>query len=178
MKVNVPLLSRRPLDPELDARLIHSWVVEDRAAFWMMQHHGVDEVREIYTWIDEQPTHRAWLVHSDDDPVALFQDYDPAAEEVGEHYDVQPGDLGVHFMVRPGRAKLVLPFLLREVFSDPDVRRVIAEPDSRNARSLALVDKLGFERGPEIQLSTKPAQLVFFTRGAYERSPFSNQHLA
>ena len=173
-----PLLTRRPLDPEQDAPLIHSWVVEDRATFWMMQDHTVDEVREIYTWIDEQPTHHAWLVLSDDEPVALFQDYDPAAEEVGEHYDVQPGDLGVHFMVRPGRARLVLPFLMREVFADPAVRRVIAEPDVRNARSLALVDKLGFEPGPDIQLSTKPARLVFFTREAYERSPFSNQALA
>ena len=91
---------------------------------------------------------------------------------------MQPGDLGVHFMVRPGRARLVLPFLMREVFADPAVRRVVAEPDVRNARSLALVDKLGFESGPDIQLSTKPARLVFFTREAYERSPFSNQALA
>ncbi|HWM73022.1 MAG TPA: GNAT family N-acetyltransferase [Nocardioides sp.] len=173
-----PMLSRRPLDPERDAALIHSWVVEDRATFWMMQDHTVDQVREIYTWIDEQPTHHAWLVLSDDDPVALFQDYDPSAEEVGDHYDVQPGDLGVHFMVRPGRARLVLPFLMREVFADPEVRRIVAEPDVRNARSLALVRKLGFEPGPEIQLSAKPARLVFFTREAYERSPFSNQALA
>jgi RimJ/RimL family protein N-acetyltransferase len=174
----VPVLSRRPLDPARDAQLIHSWVTEDRARFWMMQGHTVDEVREIYTWIDEQATHHAWLVHSDDEPVALFQDYDPRAEEVGEHYDVLPGDLGVHFMVRPGRARLVLPFLLREVFADARVRRVIAEPDVRNARSLALVDRLGFERGPEIELSTKPAQLVFLTREAYVHSSFSNQALA
>jgi hypothetical protein len=176
--VIAPVLSRRPLDPDEDAALVHSWVVEDRSTFWMMQDKTVEEVRDIYTWIDEQPTHRAWLVHSDADPVALFQDYDPAAEEVGDHYDVQPGDLGVHFMVRPGRARLVLPFLMREVFADPRVRRVVAEPDTRNARSLALVDRLGFESGPEIRLSTKPARLVFFTREAYERSPFSNQHLA
>jgi RimJ/RimL family protein N-acetyltransferase len=174
----VPVLSRRPLDPARDAELIHSWVTEERATFWMMQDHTVDEVREIYTWIHEQPTHHAWLVHSDDDPVALFQDYDPRAEEVGEHYDVQPGDIGVHFMVRPGRAKLVMPFLLREVFADPQVRSVIAEPDIRNAKSLALVDRLGFERGPEIQLWTKPAQLMFLTREAYERSSFSNQRSA
>ncbi len=51
-------------------------------------------------------------------------------------------------------------------------------PDSRNARSLALVDELGFERGAEVQLSTKPAQLMFLPREAYEPSPFSNQRLA
>lgn len=72
----------------------------------------------------------------------------------------------------------MLPYLLREVFADPAVRRVIAEPDSRAAPSLALADGLGFRRGPEIQPSVKPAQLVFFTREAYGRSSFSNQHLA
>jgi penicillin amidase len=81
-------------------------------------------------------------------------------------------------MVRPGRSRLVLPYLMREVFADPRVRRVVAEPDTRNARSLALVDRLGFETGPEIELSTKPARLVFLTREAYERSPFSNQQRA
>ena len=32
--------------------------------------------------------------------------------------------------------------------------------------------------GPEVQPSTQPAQLVFVTRDAYERSPFSNHALA
>ncbi len=169
-----------PLDPARDALTIHGWVVEDRARFWMMGDHTLEEVREVYTWIDEQPTHHAWLVRQDGRPVALFQDYEPAAEEVGDHFDVQPGDLGVHFMLapastaQPGFTAEVVTFLMARVFADPGVERIVVEPDARNAKAVGLVQRLGFEFGPVVELSTKPAQLAFLTRHAYE-SAFSNQ---
>lgn len=166
-------LALDPLDPVRDAALVHGWVVEDRARFWMMGDHTVEEVREVYTWIDEQDTHHAWLVRRDGEPVALFQDYRPAAEEVGDHFEVRPGDLGVHFMLapatveEPGFTGAVVSYLLRSVFADPDVDRVVAEPDARNAKAVALVQRLGFELGPVVELSTKPAQLAFLTRDRY-----------
>lgn len=169
-----------PLDPARDAATIHAWVVEDRARFWMMGDHTVEEVREVYTWIDEQPTHHAWLVRQDGEPVALFQDYEPTAEEVGEHVEVRPGDLGVHFMLapasvaRPGFTAEVVTFLMARVFADPGVRRLVVEPDARNAKAVALVERIGFELGPVVELSTKPAQLAFLSREAYE-SAFVNQ---
>ena len=49
-------LTLDPFVPDRDASLLHSWVAADRARFWMMQEHTVEEVREIYTWLDEQPT--------------------------------------------------------------------------------------------------------------------------
>lgn len=167
------------LDPHRDAGLIHSWVVEERAGFWMMGDHTVEEVREVYTWIDEQPTHHAWLVRLDGEPAALFQDYQPAAEEVGERYDVRPGDLGVHLMLappttrRPGFTAAVTGFVLASAFADPAVDRIVVEPDARNEPAVALATRLGFELGPVVELSTKPARLAFLTRAAYETA-FSN----
>ncbi|GGO70882.1 GNAT family N-acetyltransferase [Nocardioides deserti] len=163
-------------DPARDSEVLHSWVVEDRAQFWMMQDHALDEVREIYTWLDEQPTHHVWFVRDGDDTaVALLQDYQPTAEEVGSTYDVRPGDLGVHFMLAPatsvrhGFTAEVVDFLLGEVFADPAVQRLVVEPDARNDKAVALVRRLGFELGPVVQLSTKPAQLAFLPRAAAGR---------
>ncbi|MDN4160406.1 GNAT family N-acetyltransferase [Nocardioides abyssi] len=163
-------------DPERDGSVLHAWVTEDRAQFWMMQEHTLEEVREIYTWLDEQPTHHVWFVRdADATPVALLQDYEPTAEEVGSTYDVRPGDLGVHFMLAPattvrrGFTARVVDFLLGQVFADPAVQRLVVEPDARNDKAVALVRRLGFELGPVVQLSTKPAQLAFLTRAAAGR---------
>ena len=172
-----------PLVPATEAEIVHGWVVEDRAQFWMMQEHTLEEVREIYQWIADQETHAAYLVRRGDEPVALFQTYDPRAEEVGGHFEVRPGDVGIHFLLapatvaQPGFTAEVVAFLAASVFSDPDVARVVAEPDDRNAKAVALVQRLGFELGPVVELSTKPARLAFWTRGAYA-SAFSKNSSA
>lgn len=172
-------LTLDPFVPARDAELLHAWVSADRARFWMMQEHTVEEVREIYAWLDEQPTHHVWWVREDGEPVALFQDYLPSAEEVGSTYDVRPGDLGVHFMlaeataVRPGFTGALVAFLLAHVFADPAVERIVVEPDARNDKAVARMTRLGFELGPVVELSTKPAQLAFLTRESY--SSFSKK---
>lgn len=175
-----------PLDPAPgsgDVETVHGWVVEDRAQFWMMQDHTVDEVREIYQWITDQPTHAAYLLRDGDVPVALFQTYDPRAEEVGDHVDVLDGDVGIHLMlapaaaVRPGFSAEVSAYLAGSVFADPSARRIVAEPDDRNVKAVALLQRLGFELGPVVELSTKPARLAFLTREVYE-SVFSKNSSA
>lgn len=172
-----------PLDPDLDAATIHGWVVEERAQFWMMRDHSLEEVREIYGWIVEQPTHAAFLIRDADEPVGLFQTYDPRAEEIGEHVDVRDGDLGVHLMLAPAREERpgftweVLTLLAGFVFGDGAVHRVLVEPDARNDKALARVASMGFELGEVVQLSTKPARVGWLTRETYE-SVFSKNSSA
>ena len=170
-------LTLHPLDPARDAELVHGWVSEERARFWMMQDRTVEEVREIYGWIAEQPGQHAWLARLDGEPAALFQDYLPGAEEVGEHFEVRPGDRGVHFLMAPptraagerrGYSRALLGFMLDFVMSDPDVQRLVAEPDVRNEKSVGLLGRLGWELGDAVELTHKPAQLAFLTRERYE----------
>ncbi|MDF9716373.1 acetyltransferase [Nocardioides sp. ChNu-153] len=167
-------LTLAELDPATEAGIVHAWTREERARFWMMGDKSPDEVRDIYTWIDSQPTHAAYLVRLDGEPTALFQTYDPRAEEVGELYDVQPGDVGVHLMTgplttpRPGFTPQVVALVLGACFADPATTRVVAEPDARNAKVQARLDAMGVARGPEVRLSTKPAVLRFLDRATYD----------
>lgn len=163
-----------PLDPARDAELIHGWVTEERARFWMMRDHTLEEVREIYQWIHEQETHAAYLVRLDGRPVALFQTYDPRAEEIGEHYDVQDGDVGIHLLMGPaeqpisGLTGAVMDATGELVFADPSARRIVLEPDARNTKMQRLVDARAMERAGLVELEKKQATLLFHTRERFE----------
>jgi penicillin amidase len=165
----------RPVEPERDADVIHGWVTQERAGFWGMQDADRERVVEIYSWIAEQPHLAAYLVHHDGTPLALFQTYDPAVDEIGAHYDRRPGDLGVHILLaddpaRAGRTKELMAFLLGYCFADPAVQRLVVEPDVRNTRAVALVERIGGELGPVVDElpmpggGTKPAQFAVLER--------------
>jgi hypothetical protein len=166
-----------PVDPPVDAPLIHSWVTEERARFWGMGGASVELVEETYADVDRRTTHHAFLVHRDGLPVALFQTYEAAEDRVSECYEVQPGDTGVHLLIGPagGGAQHGFTFALLEVFTQfvfsSGTPRVVVEPDSRNAKAVALMERFGFTLDaevvlpeidlPEVYLPAKPARLAF-----------------
>lgn len=168
-------LTLRPVDPAGDAALLHGWVTQERATFWGMRENSLAEVEEIYSYIDDQPHLAAYLLEAGGIPVALFQTYDPAVDEIGEFYDRRPGDVGVHLLladtpVRAGRTSEITAWLMQWVFSDPSVQRIVVEPDARNAKSLRLFGLVGAVAGPEVEMPHKPAQFGFLTRDALERA--------
>lgn len=163
--------SMRPVRPTDDAPLLHSWVTEERAVFWGMTDKSVEEVRDVYAFLDSLSTHHAYLVHDDDRPVAIFQTYDPEHDPLGECYDVRAGDLGIHLFLAPGDPQpgftgRLAAWLLEQVFADPSVQRVVAEPDVRNERSLRRMERMGLEPGPVVDLGHKQAQTYFLDRPA------------
>ncbi|MGW0366259.1 GNAT family N-acetyltransferase [Streptomyces sp. NPDC002990] len=148
-----------PVDPATDAPLIHSWVTQERARFWGMGEASLELVREIYEDVDRRTTHHAFMVSRDGERVALFQTYDCAEDRVSECYEVQPGDVGVHLLIGPGNgvrergfsAALMTAFMAY-VFSDSGARRLVAEPDARNEKAIARLERTGFVVGPEVEL--------------------------
>jgi len=163
-------VSLRPVDPVADAALLHGWVTEERAVFWGMTECDEARVREIYEYIDEQEHLAAYLFVLDGTPVGLLQTYDPAVDEIGEWYDRRPGDVGVHLLLaavpeRAGRTAEVVAAGMELVFGLPGCTRVVLEPDARNAASVALMERIGAERGPLVAMRTsiaeKPAQFFF-----------------
>ncbi|MFI1393496.1 GNAT family N-acetyltransferase [Streptomyces sp. NPDC020681] len=164
-----------PLDPAADADLVHGWVTEERAQFWGMVGHSREQVREIYEYVDSLSTHHAFLAFREGKPVALFQTYDPAADPVGECYDVQPGDFGIHLLIGPSSGTAERGFtgglmtaLIGFVLSDPVHQRIVVEPDARNAKAIERMLRAGFVLGPEIDKPEKRARLAFLSRAALE----------
>ncbi|MEV6248512.1 GNAT family N-acetyltransferase [Streptomyces sp. NPDC051742] len=168
----------RPVEPERDAPLLHGWVNEERARFWGMAGTTVEQVRDIYAHLDSLTTHHGFLVSLDDEPVALFQTYDPEADRVSECYEALPGDIGVHLLIAPGTAPRpgwtgrLLTVLV--AFSLRDHTRIVVDPDAANEKAIARMVRAGFELGPEVVLPEvdlpevfipeKKARLAFLTR--------------
>ncbi|MFD3466975.1 GNAT family N-acetyltransferase [Streptomyces sp. NPDC058682] len=169
-----------PVDPAADSALIHSWVTQERARFWGMGEASRELVQEIYEDVDRRTTHHAFMVSRDGEQVALFQTYDCAEDRVSECYDVQPGDVGMHLLIGPttgaaerGFTGSLMTTFIAFVFSDDAARRMVVEPDARNAKAISLMERTGFVLGPqivlpeidlpEVYLPAKPAQLAFLS---------------
>ncbi|MEU9301046.1 GNAT family N-acetyltransferase [Streptomyces sp. NPDC048269] len=172
-----------PVDPAADSALIHSWVTQERARFWGMGGASRELVQEIYEDVDRRTTHHAFMVAREGEQVALFQTYDCAEDRVSECYEVQPGDVGVHLLIGPSKGAAqhgftagLLSAFISYLFSDGGARRLVAEPDARNAKAIALLERTGFVLGPEVELPeidlpevylpAKPARLAFLNAPA------------
>ncbi|MFC9458096.1 GNAT family N-acetyltransferase [Streptomyces sp. NPDC056983] len=148
-----------PVDPAADLDVIHGWVREERARFWGMEGASREQVRETYEHLDSLTTHHAHLVRLDGEPVALFQTYEPEADRVSECYEVEDGDIGVHFLIAPAAGGAVRGFtgalmtvLVAYALEGHGKRRIVVEPDARNTKAVALLERAGFALGPEIVL--------------------------
>ena len=92
-------LTLRPLDPEADAPLLQRWFAMDYARFWSMQDHSVSQVRDFYAALCGSGHAQAWLGSHQGRPAFLVECYDPAHDQIGEHYPVRPGDIGMHIFI-------------------------------------------------------------------------------
>jgi RimJ/RimL family protein N-acetyltransferase len=160
----------RPVEPDADADVIHSWVCQERARFWGMRDADREQVAEIYRYVDSLSTHHAYLALRDGRPVALFQTYEPEHDPVGECYPVRPGDHGGHLLIgtpvrpEPGFTGTLLGEFVAFVFTDPSRLRLVMEPDARNEKAITRLRRAGFVDGPLIDLPDKRARLMLLDR--------------
>ncbi|CAL9469844.1 GNAT family N-acetyltransferase [Streptomyces griseomycini] len=160
----------RPLDPLTDAELLHRWVTDPKAAFWMMQDAKLQDVEREYMRIAADEHHHACLGLHDGEPAFLMEWYDPAHRELVGLYEPEPGDVGMHFLVAPtdtplhGFTRSVITAVMAHLFDDPATRRVVVEPDVSNKAVHALNEAVGFVPAREIDKPEKRALLSFCTR--------------
>ncbi|MFG2295438.1 GNAT family N-acetyltransferase [Streptomyces sp. NPDC048603] len=166
--------SVRPLDPFSDAELLHRWVTDPKASFWMMQDASLTDVEREYMRITAHEHHDAFIGLHNGEPAFLMESYDPRELELVGLYDPQPGDVGMHFLVAPtdaplsGFTRAVITTVMAALFADPATRRVVVEPDVRNKAVHALNEAVGFVPEREITKPEKEALLSFCTRDRFE----------
>lgn len=175
----VGLITVHMLDPDADADVLHGWFTQPRAGFWGMGDHTRDEVRDTYAFVESLPTHHAYLVRWDGEPVVLLQAYLPEHDPIATAYDVQPGDLGMHFFLgsrgpaarhgSPDNPWTVLgPALHGFLFAGPGTRRLVGEPDANNEKALRRMVAMGFTAGERVSYESpqgpKVARMAYLRR--------------
>ena len=161
------VIELRPMDPEKDLYTIYNWVTKPYAKYWGMNDKPIEFVRAEYERIPA-------LIGLFNGQVAfLCEIYDPALDQVGAHYEVLPGDLGMHVLVGPPVKRIphftlhVFATIMDYMFSDPEIKRIVVEPDVNNTKIHALNKLAGFEYQYNITLPHKIASLAFCTREQY-----------
>ena len=169
-------LTLRPLDPAKDAALLRQWFSMDYARFWSMQEFSEAQVREFYEALEGSGHAGAWLGSHDGRPAFLVECYDPAHDQVGEHYPVRVGDLGMHIFIGPPQVRIphfsrsVLALVMRFMFDRLQAQRVVVEPDSNNAKIHALNLAMGFVYTGQARFREKTASIAFCTRQQFEQA--------
>lgn len=176
-------LALRPLDPAADAALLRQWFSMDYARFWSMQEHTEAQVREFYEALADSGHAAAWLGSHQDRPAFLLECYDPAHDQVGEHYPVCHGDLGMHIFIGPPEVRIphfsrrVFAFVMRFLFDRLHARRVVVEPDSNNIKIHALNLAMGFSYAGQARFREKTASIAFCTRRQFEQAQLQESSL-
>jgi len=165
-----------PLDLDTHLGTLHRWVTHPRSVFWGMQGASPTEVAAEYARIAADPHHHAHLGRVDGEPAFLAETYDPAHSELAGLPELAPGDLGMHVLVgppaapRPGFTHAVFRAVMEHCFRDPEVWRVVVEPDVRNDKIARLNADAGFVVSRHVDLPAKTAAISFCTRAAFAAS--------
>jgi hypothetical protein len=163
----------RPVRPEADALLLHSWLTHPKSRFWLMQDAGLADIEAEQRAIAASPSRTALLGLHQGTPAFLMECYDPARSEIAEVYAVRPGDAGMHVVVAPtekpvrGFTGAVFLTVMDLLFAEHWTRRVVVEPDVRNTAVHRLNAAVGFRIADTVTLPDKTAYLGLCTRAQY-----------
>lgn len=163
----------RPVDPAADAAMLHGWVTDPKAEFWLMQNATLPDVERDFMAIAASEYHDAFVGLYEGEPRFLTERYDPAQVELKGLYEARPGDVGMHFLCAPAKTPVhgftlaVIRTVMEMLFADPATRRVVVEPDVRNTAVHALNEAVGFRIERTIAKPEKDAYLSMCTRDQF-----------
>jgi len=166
----------RLVDPPTDSPLLHEWVTDPKAAYWMMQEATVADVLAEHEGIESSEHHFAYMGLYHYRARFLVEVYDPAHSELAGVYDPAEGDVGMHVLTAPtaqpiaGFTKGVMETVMRLLFDGFGAKRVVVEPDVGNEAIHRLNEFVGFRPERAVQLKDKQALLSFCTGIDFERS--------
>ncbi|WP_318153748.1 GNAT family N-acetyltransferase [Paenibacillus vietnamensis] len=167
-------ISFRPVTMKDDLLRLHAWHQEPHVVpFWQLNL-PLDAYRSHLERFLADTHHTLCMGELDGVPMSYFESYWSESDIIGRYYDVEEGDQGVHLLIGPpeylgqGYAQPLLMALMRVQFLHEETRRIVAEPDIRNAKMRHIFEKCGFRFQREVHLPDKTAALMLCERETFE----------
>lgn len=167
----------RPLDLRADLERMSAWAAREHVQeFWPDLGRSAEEVRRYLDAKIQSEHIRPHIVVIGGVDAGYVELYDYNRDPVARIFPGEPGDRGWHIFlgeqrfIGTGRAVEVGRAVLRTLFEYALCRRVLCEPDERNARMLNFVAKLGHRRIGTAVLPDKIAAIMACERADFERS--------
>ena len=155
----------KPLNLPQHLAMLQSWFNQNYARFWGMQGMSLDALAEALAPSEYKV---ALIGEWQAKPLFMVELYDPAQDEVGEHYAVERLDCGMHLILAPlegkpvhglsGQVMLAIAELILEKLA---FKRMVVEPDQQNHKIHRLNSQIGIRYQKAIQLRSKAAFLGF-----------------
>lgn len=173
-------LHSAPMSIDRDTDIVHRWLTHPKAGYWDMLNSTPADVAELIRESagPEGSPYGLRIGYLDGEPQFLFELYDPASSDLaapGTGYSPEPGDIGMHLLVAsserrlPGFTAEVMLHIMRIAFFEAGARRVVVEPDIRNAEVQRLNAAVGFVVAGDYPVAGKVARLSYCTRADFVR---------
>ncbi|MEN3360907.1 MAG: hypothetical protein V7637_4889 [Mycobacteriales bacterium] len=157
----------RPLDPATDLDVLYGWMHAPHVApYWELDVPRA-ELAGYLRAAAADPDRDALLGVLDGEPASYWEAYWARRDRLAAFCPTEPYDQGVHLLIGPagltgrGLGRHLLAEVARWQFGrEPRTRRLLAEPDAGNERSIRLFERCGFRREAELALPEKRALLM------------------
>ncbi|MEH0152842.1 GNAT family N-acetyltransferase [Limibacter armeniacum] len=163
----------RPFDLAQDIAWLHEWVNLPYAVYWQLQQTSVTEVYNTYREIDSSPHVCVCVGELNGLTKFLVEFYHASEDRVAAHFDAKEGDYGFHILIGPPDQPQpqftwhVFRTIMDFLFANPEVDRLVVEPDINNDKIHKLNKRAGFQYDKKITFPEKTAYLAFCTRQDY-----------
>lgn len=166
------LLRLRPVSLARDLPLVAAWMNDPVVdAFWQLAGPAERTAAHLSRQLDGDGRSQPCLGLLDGAPMSYWEIYRADLDPLARHYPCRPHDTGLHLLIGAAadRGRGLGALLLRGVVElvlrhRPRCERVLAEPDIRNAASVAAFRAAGFREAGEVDLPDKRAAIMLRDR--------------
>lgn len=163
-------ISFRSFDLEKDLLIIHEWVNMNYSKnFWQMRG-SIGLLRACYQCIQQSPFGHSFVGLLNNSLICQFDLYKVEADELASFVEFENDDCGFHLIMSPnnspvhGLTATLIQAFLDFYFSRGDAGKMFAEPDTRNLKSIDLLERTGFKKIKTVDLSYKTAHVYSITK--------------